>query len=209
LLFKANDNGEFEKMKQIIPPHHRFSFATAVALLLGLMAISPWSEATAVGTWSYPQSEIERGNREAILEKQLADQELNYQTGHKFFTQRVEELAKLEQQIKLTRKTLALKKEPLIDAVEKYRQVQSLSLLDPMVSTEPQRLELLEVKQSTAIAIGEQKEKLDGLLEQIPQAKANVKGAVEKNKFILREIDSLMRHRDAVRELVFVQTVSD
>ncbi len=111
--------------------------------------------------------------------------------------------------VRIARTTLNFKKQPLLDAIKKYRQAQSLSLLDPMVSTEPQRMELLEVKRETALIVAAHTEKLQMLVEQLPKAKSNVYIAMEQHRFILREIDSLMRHRDAIRELVFVKNVAD
>ncbi len=78
-----------------------------------------------------------------------------------------------------------------------------------MVSTEPQRMELLEVKRETAAMVDAHKEKLKILIEQLPIARNRVENAVKRHNFILKEIDSLMRHRDTVRELVFVGIVAD
>ncbi len=196
-------------MKKIVNPSNRFALIVGVAILGGLLTVVPNSEVSALGSWSYPKSEDERVKREEILEKQLLEQEEKFRLQHDVVTEKKGKLADLEKRIKLAKVALNFSKKPLAEALEKYRKVQSLSLLDPMVSTEPQRMELIEVKQETAAKIEEQKEKLRELEEQLPNAHAQVKIAMEHHKFILKEIDSLMRHRDAVRELVFVRTVAD
>jgi hypothetical protein len=196
-------------MKQFNPPHNRFTILTGITLLCGLLTMAPWSEATAVGTWSYPTSEAERIERENILEEQLLNQENSYNSQFEIMAAKKGALTRLEEKIKVARKTINLKKQPLNDAIAKYRQVQRLSLLDPMVSTEPQRMELIRVKKETVDTITIHKNILQDLVEQIPEAKSHVEVAVEKQKYILREIDSLIKHRDAVRELVFLRTVAD
>jgi hypothetical protein len=196
-------------MKNFIPTYHRPTILTGIALLCGLLLTLPCSDASAVGNWSYPKSDAERVERENILENQLVEQEKNYRSQHEVVTIKKSVMTDLKERIKLAKIALKFKKQPLVEAIEKYRQVQSLSLLDPMVSTEPQRIELIEAKLETAAQVEEHKKILQELEEKLPHAKAQIKIAIEHHKFILREIDSLMRHRDAVRELVFVRTVAD
>ncbi|MBF0357115.1 MAG: hypothetical protein HQL70_00835 [Magnetococcales bacterium] len=180
-----------------------------VVMLCGILTALPPSDAFAVGSWSYPQSEDEREKRESALEAQLADLEKNYQDQYSVVTEKKSQLIELIEKIKLAGVDLEFQKKPLQEAIEKYRQVQKLSLIDPMVSTEPQRMELLEIKRETSDQVAAFEEKQQILMEKLPKAKANVKVAVEQHKHILQEIDSLMRHRDAVRELVFVRNVAD
>jgi hypothetical protein len=182
---------------------------TGVVMLCGILTALPPSDAFAVGSWSYPQSEDERVKREAALEARLVDQEKNYKDQYAVVTEKKGQLIELVEKIKIASIDLKFQKQPLKEAVEKYRQAQKLSLIDPMVSTEPQRMELLEVKRETSDQVAEFEEKQEMLVQKLPKAKANVKVAIEHHKTILQEIDSLMRHRDAVRELVFVRNVAD
>jgi len=174
-----------------------------------MLSLLPLSDATAVGNWSYPNSEKERQKREDKLESQLLEQEKNYQTQAEIISIKQSELTNLIENIKIAKINLKFKNKPLQEAIKKYRQVQSLSLVDPMVSTEPQRMELLLVKRETAAIVDSHREKLKILTEQLPIARTRVENAVKRHNYILKEIDSLMRHRDTVRELVFVGVVAD
>ncbi|MBF0454773.1 MAG: hypothetical protein HQL72_08165 [Magnetococcales bacterium] len=196
-------------MKQANPPTNSWMIRAGVLLFCGLMLTTVFSDASAVGTWSYPKSEAERVTRESILERQLATQEESYESQFKLLSSKEKALADLEGRIKAAKEALNFKKQPLNAAIEKYRQAQILSLLDPMISTEPQRMELIEVKQETQAMVREYEEKWQVLVNQLPEAKAHVASAREQLKTTLREIDGLMRHRDAVRELVFLRNVAD
>ncbi|MBF0194092.1 MAG: hypothetical protein HQL71_06015 [Magnetococcales bacterium] len=196
-------------MKHFIPSYHRTTVIGGFVILFCMLSLLPLSDALAVGNWSYPKSEAERQKREDRLESQLIEQEKNYQAQAEVVSQKQSELTDLIERIKVAKINLKFKNKPLQDAIKKYRQVQSLSLVDPMVSTEPQRMELLEVKRETAALVNAHKEKLKILTEQLPIARTRVENAIKRHNFILKEIDSLMRHRDTVRELVFVSIVAD
>ncbi|MBF0381565.1 MAG: hypothetical protein HQL69_11135 [Magnetococcales bacterium] len=196
-------------MKHSIPSYYRATVFTILVAVFCMLSLLPLSDALAVGNWSYPKSEAERQKREDTLEKQLIEQEKNYQLQAEVVAKKQSELTDLIEKIKVAKINLNFKNKPLQDAIKKYRQVQSLSLLDPMVSTEPQRMELLEVKRETAAMVNAHKEKLRILTEQLPIARTRVENAIKRHNFILKEIDSLMRHRDSVRELVFVSIVAD
>jgi hypothetical protein len=202
-------NGELREMKHLITSYHRPTVLTGFVVLLCMLSLLPLSDVFAVGNWSYPNSEAERQKREDLLESKLTEQEKNYQTQAELVALKQNELTDLIEKIKVAKINLKFKNKPLQDAIKKYRQVQSLSLVDPMVSTEPQRMELLEVKRETATTVNAHKEKLKILTEQLPIARTRVENAIKRHNFILKEIDSLMRHRDSVRELVFVSIVAD
>ncbi|MBF0447489.1 MAG: hypothetical protein HQL67_04745 [Magnetococcales bacterium] len=196
-------------MKQTNLTLFRFMTRGGFALLSGLLTMTPTLDVQAVGTWSYPQSEVERNQRQTNLEGQLAKHEKNYAEQFELYTSEQKKLAELDGRIEGAAKELAFKQKPLNEAIEKYRQAQALSLLDPMISTESQRLALVEVKQETAALVLEYEGKLQALENQRPAAQARVDSSWEQLQTILREIDGLMKHRDAVRELVFLQSVAD
>ncbi len=83
---KVNGIRRVRAMKKIIIPSHRSLLFTGIVMLCGLLTVLPWSEASAVGDWSYPNTEIEREKRENILEGQLIEQESNYQAQYELVT---------------------------------------------------------------------------------------------------------------------------
>ena len=196
-------------MKQTTPYDPRPILLTCVLLLSGLLLLAPLANATTVGSWSYPKSDDERAMRETVLEEKLAGQEEAYQSHYVILTAKKKELADLEGRIAAAKDALDFQKRPLTATLEKYHQAQRLSMLDPMISTEPQRLEVIAAKKETAAVVAEHEAKVQKLEEQVPGVKATIMHAVEQHKSILMEIDTLIKHRDAVRELVFLRNVAD
>lgn len=195
-------------MKSLTTQHSFYPLLSVIAVAFSLLLPNS-AQAQLMSTWTYPESSQERIDRIQILDKQLKEHDQAHEDQLAMISQAEEVLANLISQIKATSSALYHQRQPLLQAMEKYRQAQALSLSDPMVSTEPQRLTYIQVKQETSANIKTQQEKLSQLQQQIPLAKEKLTSARIKLNTLLSQLDSLYKHRDAVSDIVFVRSVKD
>ncbi len=184
-------------------------------VLIGTVAVGllsaglPLSDAFGVGTWAYPDSAAERTERIKRLDTELQEKNTLYESNYEEYVKHSEALAKLESDIRTAEQKRDIHNRPAAEALAKYRQAQAVSLVDPKISTEPQRLALVQAREAVAEAVKAQQAVIDGLKIQLPQAREKINSAHARLNAILRQIDDLVKHREAVSEMMFVRSVAD
>ncbi len=176
----------------------------------GLLSIGlPLSNAFGVGTWAYPETGAERTERIKLLDGELSKRNGIYETNYQEYITFSETLAMLESNIRVAEETLVNLSRPATEAMMKYRQAQEISLADPQISPEPQRLDLIQAQKDIAEAVQKQQTIIDELKAQRHPAQEKVTSRRNKLNTILRQIDDLVKHREAVSEVMFVRSVAD
>ena len=183
-------------------------FVSALVVFISLLT-APWNTARGVGTWTYPETSEERLVRIKTLDGHAEEKNKAFETQMAFLSGYNQALAQLESEIRSVQGALTFHQRPLQAAMENYRKVQELSLSDPMISTEPQRLEYIKVKEKTAEVVNQHRAKVAMLQEQLPLAREKIASARLRLNIILRELDSVIKHRDAISEIMFVKSVAD
>ena len=185
-------------------------FMVLGAMVAGVVSVSlPPSEALGVGSWAYPDTADERVERIKKLDEQLDEKNRVYEERHAAHSDASEALAQLESRIRVAEENLAIRRTPVREATEKYRMAQEISLVDPQISTEPQRLALVQAREEYAGVIQEFQAAVDKLREGLPPARERVSSSRVKLNDVLKQIDDLVKHRESVSDVVFVRSVAD
>lgn len=184
------------------------------ALVGGIVACSLWllpaPQASAeLGTWAYPTTLSEKADRLKTLTKQLTELDAVREEQLAIKTHAEESLVALLGRLQAAEGALKTKQAPLHAAMEKYRQAQEIARVDPMIDTERQRLEYIRIENETARSIKADKQEINQLNQLISQTTAKLSDARAQTTAILRQIDTLWKHREIIKKIVFLPSVDD
>lgn len=178
-----------------------------MVMVVAVWAVLPFSDAFGTGSWTYPDNSAVRMQRIQELNGYLEGLSVAHVQQIEAIKQMQKVLADLEAGVLEAQKALIIEERPVAEVMEKYRKAQELSLIDPKLSTETQRMELVKVKEANKEAIAKRKAQIDALSSRIPQVRADIENASKQINIILSQIDGLIKQRDEVTEQVFMKTV--
>ena len=187
---------------------HRIVIA-GVALAATAWLMIPLPDALGTGYWTYPDHSAARLQRIQELNGSLESLSAAHVQQQVSIQQMQKGLLDLEAEIIAAQKALIVEERPVVEVVNKYRKAQELSLIDPMVTTEPQRLDLVKAKEANDAIINKRKGQIEILLGKVPQIRADIENAHQQLNSILQQIDGVIKQRDEVSEQVFLKTVAN
>lgn len=181
----------------------------SVSLAATAWVLVPLPDALGTNYWTYPDSSTARAQRIQELNGLLDELSAALLGQQEAIRQSQKALVDLEASLAAAQKALVVEERPVTEVVTKYRKAQELSLIDPMVSTETQRLELIKVKEANNPIINKRKGEIEALNSKIPQTRASITNAQGQLNAILQQIDMVIKQRDEVSEQVFLKTVAN
>ncbi|MBF0414565.1 MAG: hypothetical protein HQL77_14610 [Magnetococcales bacterium] len=187
-----------------------YRMAIACALLAAATwIVAPHPDAFGTGAWTYPENSASRMQNIQALNGALA----NLSNAHMQQQQRMQmaqkALVDLEAELAAAQKTLLVEERPVAEAINKYRKAQEASLIDPMISTETQRLEVVKVKEANESVVSKRKAQIEMLTNKVPQVRGEIANAQQEITAILQQIDGIIKQRDEVSEQVFLKSVAN
>lgn len=171
--------------------------------------VMPHPDAFGTGAWTYPENSASRMQNIQALNGALA----NLSNAHMQELQRVQvgqkTLADVEAELAAAQKALLAEERPVNEAINKYRKAQEASLIDPMISTEAQRMEVVKAKEASEPVISKRKGQIETLANKLPQVRGEIANAQLQINAILQQIDGVIKQRDEVSEQVFLKSVAN
>ncbi|MEO5351607.1 MAG: hypothetical protein H7835_00085 [Magnetococcus sp. XQGC-1] len=183
--------------------------AFRAALVASAVALLPVGDAHArLANW-YPDTPAEQAEQTQHLNEQLQELDQLRESQLADRTKAEETLSDLLDQLQAAEADLRTHQKPLKEITERYRRVQSIAVVDPMMDAEGQRQEYLRLKRETEAGIRDRQERVNWLNQQIKAATQNLADARQKMTITLSLIDRLWKHREIINKLVFLRVVND
>ncbi|MEO5363025.1 MAG: hypothetical protein H7838_05315 [Magnetococcus sp. DMHC-8] len=179
------------------------------AMAVGMAGLLAASTASArLGNW-YPDTPAEQAEQTATLNSQLQDLDQLREVQLADRTRAEETLADLLDQLQVAEADLKAHQQPLSEMTERYRRVQAVAMVDPLMDAEGQRQEYIRLRRETETNIRDRQERVKWLNQQIRKATQNLTDARQRLTVTLSHIDRLWKHREIIGKLVFLRVVSD
>ena len=183
--------------------------AFRAALVASAIALLPVGDLHArLANW-YPDTPAEQAEQTQHLNEQLQELDQIRESQLADRTKAEEMLSDLLDQLQAAEADLRTHQKPLKEITERYRRVQSIAVVDPMMDAEGQRQEYLRLKRETEASIRDRQERVNWLNQQIKAATQNLADARQKMTVTLSLIDRLWKHREIIGKLVFLRVVND
>ena len=183
--------------------------AFRAALVASAIALLPVGDLHArLANW-YPDTPAEQAEQTLHLNEQLQELDQIRESQLADRTKAEEMLSDLLDQLQAAEADLRTHQKPLKEITERYRRVQSIAVVDPMMDAEGQRQEYLRLKRETEAGIRDRQERVNWLSQQIKAATQNLADARQKMTITLSLIDRLWKHREVINKLVFLRVVND
>lgn len=212
--WKVNAMANMHETERKVMKKNRERFTMRTVLLCLSLALTAWvavplTHALGTGLWKYPENSAERLQLIKEMEYQLTMLSEDHKTRMGDMGTAKKELENLHASIQAAEAALVVDQRPVTVAMEKYRKAQELSLVDPMITTEPQRMKLIKVKEELSQIIVQRQGEIDLRKGLLPQAQAKMEDTRRNLNAVLQQIETTIRHRDEVSELVFLKNVKD
>ncbi|MBF0143719.1 MAG: hypothetical protein HQL59_09725 [Magnetococcales bacterium] len=199
-----------------VSPHRRISALAAAAIVSLTTAgaeagggVPEWTYPNPSVAWGYPNTSQEQEEEVASLKASLAVKNEEYQARQAEAVRLGQEL--VEQQALVESEDQALRRlhQPIADAQSRYAKAQQVSLYNPSISTEKERLEFLGVIEKLRPAIQEQENKLAMAKDRVKQLQTQTAFTQGRIPVLMRETETLMKQMDLVTEMAFVKITAD
>ncbi|MBF0109669.1 MAG: hypothetical protein HQL76_10880 [Magnetococcales bacterium] len=195
------------KFKHGFPAFRMILACSALAMVTWIMA--PLPNAFGTGYWTYPENGSDRMQRIQELNGALEGLSAAHVQQQMAIGQGQKALADTEAELAAARKALVSEERPVTEALNQYRKAQELSLVDPLISTEQQRLAVVKAKEAHAATINKRKGQIETLEGRIPLIRTDMERGRQQLNVILQQIDAVIKQRDEVAEHVFLKNVAN
>ncbi len=194
-------------MKRLtVTSYKHLVFCAVATCAMGLLPVS--SAFARLSNW-YPETQIEQVEQTETLNNQLQELDQIREAQLLERTRAEETLADLLDQLQAAEADLKTQQKPLSDMTEKFRRVQAVAMVDPLMDAEGQRQEYLRLKKETETGIRDRQDRVRWLNQQIEKSTQNLSDARQKITVTLTQIDRLWKHREIINKLVFLHAVND
>ncbi|MBF0172820.1 MAG: hypothetical protein HQL83_05155 [Magnetococcales bacterium] len=195
------------KFRNKIPTIRMVLACSTLAAATWIMA--PLPDALGTGYWTHPENSSGRMQRIQELNGALESLSAAHIQQQIAIQQGQQALSNLETQLTAARKALTVEERPVTEVLNQYRKAQELSLIDPMVSTESQRLAVVKAKEANNAVISKRKGEIETLEGKIPMIRSDIEKGRQQLNVILQQIDAVIKQRDEVSEHVFLKNVAN
>ncbi|MBF0461782.1 MAG: hypothetical protein HQL87_10335 [Magnetococcales bacterium] len=187
-------------------PYKHAALCAAAACVISLLPLS--DAAARLANW-YPETPAEQVEQNEVLNNQLQELDQTREAQLADRTKAEETVADLLDQLQAAEADLKAHQKPLLEMTERYRRVQAIAMVDPMMDSEGQRQEYLRTKRETENEVRDRQERVNWLNQQLHVATRNLADARQRITITLTQIDRLWKHREIINKLVFLHVVSD